>query len=217
MAIFKRNLTSKIVEDQASIIISEKNSPITILEIGCGDGNISRNLVKRFSHNTFSASDISNEAIIEAKKLDNNSINFRVGPGFDQWLDQKFDLVICDIAAISDKIANLSDWYDGVSCKTGENGLSLVRPVIENVKDILNPGGIFLIPVISLCNVPLQIKYLKNNFSSVELTKKVIWPISEDLLSKFEQSSLSFDSDYIYVEEKFGKIVASTCAATCYL
>ena len=217
MAIFKRNLTSKIIEAQASIIVAEKKTAISILEIGCGDGNISRNLVKKFPQNKFSASDISNEAIAEAQKLDNGLINFKAGLGFDPWLDQKFDIVICDIAAISEKIAGLSDWYDGVSCETGEDGLDLVKPVIQNVKNILNPNGIFVIPIISLCNVSLQMELLRKNFSSVDLTKKVSWPIPEDLLLNFEKALINFDSDFINVEKKFDKIVAYTCAATCYL
>ena len=59
MAIFKRNLTSKILEEQATMIISKKKTPISILEVGCGDGNISINLAKNFPNNNYSASDIS--------------------------------------------------------------------------------------------------------------------------------------------------------------
>ena len=217
MAIFKRNLTSKIIEAQTLIVLAEKKIPASILEIGCGDGNISRNLVEKFPQNKFSASDISDEAISKAQKLDNGLIDFKAGPGFDPWLNQKFDIVICDIAAISERIAVLSDWYDGVSCETGEDGLDLVKPVIQNVKNILNQNGIFIIPVISLCNVSLQMELLKTNFSSVDLTKKINWPIPEDLLLDFKKDLINFDSDFINVEKKFDKVVAYTCAATCYL
>ena len=55
MSIFKRNLTSKILEDQSSLVISNKVSPIAILEVGCGNGNISLNLAKNFPSNKYYA------------------------------------------------------------------------------------------------------------------------------------------------------------------
>jgi methylase of polypeptide subunit release factors len=217
MAVFKRNLTSKILEDQSSLVIYKKTSPISVLEVGCGNGNISLNLAKRFPKHAYSASDISSEAILQAKHVENNSVNFMVSPGIDAWLNQKFDLVICDISAISEKIANLSDWYDGVSCRTGVDGLDVVIPVIQNVKNILNPGGIFVIPIISLCNVPLQKEALNTAFSSIEYSKKVNWPIPKDLLLNMEKNSISLDSSYFHVERKFDIIVASTYSAICYI
>ena len=66
MAIFKRNLTSEILEDAASIYIENGDNNLSILEIGCGDGNISRNLSKKYPDNNFHASDISDEAIASA-------------------------------------------------------------------------------------------------------------------------------------------------------
>ena len=149
MPIFKRNLTSEILEDAASIFIESGDNNLSILEIGCGDGNISRNLSEKYPDNNFYASDISDEAIASAKNLDlKKMIDFRVSNGFDEWLDSKFDLVICDVSAISEVIADLSDWYDGVSCKTGKDGLGIVLPIIENVKKIMNKEGCFIMPVI---------------------------------------------------------------------
>jgi methylase of polypeptide subunit release factors len=217
MAIFKRNLTSKILEEQSSIIISKKKTPISILEVGCGNGNISLNLAKNFPNNNYSASDISDEAISQAKSLDNTSVNFSVGSGIDYWLDQKFDLVICDISAISEELANLSDWYNGISCNTGQDGLDVVKPVIQNVKNILNPGGIFLMPIISLCNVLLQKEMLRIAFSSIKYSKKVDWPLPKNLLVSMDKKGIDLNSNYINIERKFDIIVASTYTAICYL
>ena len=216
MSIFKRNLTSEILEDAASIYIESGDNNLAILEIGCGDGNISRNLSEKYPNNNFYASDISDEAIASAKKLDlKKIIDFRVSNGFDEWLDSKFDLVICDISAISEVIADLSDWYDGVSCKTGEDGLGLVLDIIENVKKIMNKESCFIMPVISLCNVGLQKDSLSNTFSSVEYSDKKEWPLPKDLLIKFEENFIDLDSDFLDVKEKFGMIIAYTFSATC--
>ena len=217
MAVFKRNLTSKILEDQSSLVIYKKTSPISVLEVGCGNGNISLNLAKRFPKHAYSASDISSEAILQAKHVENNSVNFMVSPGIDAWLNQKFDLVICDISAISEKIAKLSEWYDGVSCRTGVDGLDVVIPVIQNVKNILNPKGIFIIPIISLCNVKLQKQALNSVFLSIDYSQKVNWPMPKDLLLNMKKNSISLDSDYLDIERKFDLAVASTYAGICYL
>ena len=217
MSIFKRNLTSKILEDQSSLVISNKISPIAILEVGCGNGNISLNLAKNFPSNKYYASDISAEAISQAKSISHDSVEFKVGSGIDLWLNQKFDLVVCDMSAISEKIANLSDWYDGVSCLTGDDGLDVVKPIIKNVKHILSPGGVFIMPIISLCNVPLQKEALNSSFSLIDYSEKIKWPLPKDLLLNMENDSISFDSSYLYVEKKFGMFIASTYAAICSL
>ena len=217
MPIFKRNLTSEILEDAASIFIESGDNNLSILEIGCGDGNISRNLSEKYPDNNFYASDISDEAIASAKNLDlKKMIDFRVSNGFDEWLDSKFDLVICDVSAISEVIADLSDWYDGVSCKTGKDGLGIVLPIIENVKKIMNKEGCFIMPVISLCNVGLQKNSLSNTFSSVEYSNKKEWPLPKDLLIKFEKNFIDLDSDFLDVKERFGMVIAYTFSATCF-
>jgi methylase of polypeptide subunit release factors len=217
MPIFKRNLTSEILEDAASIFIESGDNNLSILEIGCGDGNISRNLSEKYPDNNFYASDISDEAIASAKNLDlKKMIDFRVSNGFDEWLDSKFDLVICDVSAISEVIADLSDWYDGVSCKTGKDGLGIVLPIIENVKKIMNKEGCFIMPVISLCNVGLQKNSLSNTFSSVKYSNRKEWPLPKDLLTKFEKNFIDLDSDFLDVKERFGMIIAYTFSATCF-
>ena len=216
MGIFKRNLTSEILEEQASKIISEFKTPISILEVGCGDGNISRNLAQKFPDNFFHASDISEESIAYAKnKNTNNIIDFKVSKGIDEWIDKKFKVIICDISAISEKIADLSDWYNGVSCNTGINGLDVVGPVIENVKNIMSKDSFFIIPIISLCNVELQKKSLYETFYSVEYSKKRKWPLPKDLLINIHKESINLDSDFLDIEEKFGMVIAYTCAAIC--
>ena len=70
MAIFKRNLTSQILEGATLEILSKKGPNGKCLEVGCGDFNISNNLSKKFPSWSFSGSDISDEAINIAVKND---------------------------------------------------------------------------------------------------------------------------------------------------
>ena len=69
MAVFKRNLTSKILEEQSAKVIAKKDYPISILEVGCGNGNISLNLAKQYPEHSFFASDISTDPFQRQEKL----------------------------------------------------------------------------------------------------------------------------------------------------
>ncbi len=71
MSVFKENLTSQLIKENAVKIINKKKIPLKILELGCGNGNISKYLLQnqnRDKKNEYFASDISKEAISMAKK-----------------------------------------------------------------------------------------------------------------------------------------------------
>jgi len=71
MSVFKENLTSQLIKENALKIINKKKISLKILELGCGNGNISKYLLqnqKRDKKNEYFASDISKEAISMAKK-----------------------------------------------------------------------------------------------------------------------------------------------------
>ena len=67
--VFKENLTSKCLQKE-SLKILNKLKKKKILEIGCGDGNISNFLIKNQNKNShsFYLSDISKKAVDSAKK-----------------------------------------------------------------------------------------------------------------------------------------------------
>jgi len=216
MGIFKRNLTSKILEKETTSILASLKEPIHVLEIGCGDGNISKNLAYLFPENFYHASDISEESILKAKLLDlDKKINFKISSGLDVWKGQKFSLIICDIASINQEIAELSEWYGGVNCETGPSGLELIIPIIKEVKQFLNVKGSFIIPVISLSNTTKQEEALNNIFKKVTYSKKVYWPLPQDLIEKMKENQISFNSKNIQTKNKFDLIIASTYSATC--
>ena len=69
MSIFKENLTSKLLQEASIKIVNKQNSISKILELGCGDGNISKYVLKNQKiKNVLCASDISSKAIKIAKK-----------------------------------------------------------------------------------------------------------------------------------------------------
>ena len=71
MSVFKENLTSKILQKEGLKILNKSKKNLNILELGCGNGNISKFLIKnceKKNHKYF-LSDISTDAIKAAKKI----------------------------------------------------------------------------------------------------------------------------------------------------
>ncbi len=153
--IFKENLTSKLIQIHSNKIVKKYKNKKKILEIGCGDGNISNYLIKnnKIKHKYY-LSDISNNALKKAKKnISYKNAYFRVGKFFNPWKDNayKFDILISDISSINDTVAKLSPWYKGVVCNSGQDGLKNIKIILDQVTFFMNKKSYFIIPVISLC------------------------------------------------------------------
>jgi len=215
MAIFQRNLTSELIEKQAVLSLSHSKT-LSVLELGCGDGNISRNLCSHFPQHTYFASDVSAEAITKARELDTTQrIHFKNGTLFEPWMDKRFDVIISDVASISSIIALMSDWYQGVPCDSGETGLDLIIPVIRRLPVHLKPEGVFIMPVLSISRYWYQIELLRTIFESVEIKDETKWPLPKNLWSAMKNIGLASTCDNWVIEEKFGIPIAFTSVALC--
>ncbi len=216
--IFKRNLTSELLtKSWLSLDISPQSR---CLDLGCGDGNILLSVVDEISLNKVYGSDISSIATTKAKEdADKRNIacDFRNGSGLDPWIDEKFDFISCDVAAISEDIANISDWYKGISCKTGSSGIELVAPIIEDIDDFLMKNGIFLIPIISLANHKLLLSKLDEKFTKVEVVNKKDWPMPMEIINHMNDKQMPMICDNWTILQKFGLYIASTSVAICSL
>jgi methylase of polypeptide subunit release factors len=217
MTIFKRNLTSKILEDTALEVLSKKSTCRKCLEVGCGDFNISSNLFKNFPSWSFSGSDISDEAINIAVKNDiKNIFDLRVGELFEPWVGEKFDIIISDVASISEVVASYTDWYDGVSCNTGLDGMLLIEKIIISAKDHLLDDGVFIIPYISISDVDKQKKILEENFSNVEYVNEKEWPLDSYVATQLQRWSKKNSKKYWTLKKVLDLNVAFTGAAIAY-
>lgn len=215
MAVFNRNLTSELIEKQVDLIIHAAKS-LSILELGCGDGNISRSLSHKFPQHLYYASDISGEAIQTAMRQDlSKVIDFKHGGLFEPWSGKTFDVIISDVASISETIAHLSDWYKGVPCETGQSGLELVSSVINHAPQHLTKDGVFVVPILSLSNSREQIRLLELTFDSVEIKAETKWPMPRDLLSLMVSRGIEMDCDNWSIVNKFGLGTAWTSVAVC--
>jgi methylase of polypeptide subunit release factors len=215
MGIFQRNLTSELLEKHALRQL-EQSDNLRVLELGCGDANITRNLQRAFPQNKYFASDISEEAVEKAKILSRNlNIEYRTGSIFGPWSADKFDLIISDVASISEPLAKLSDWYDGVPCATGANGLALISTVIGHSNNYLSESGSLLVPVLSLSNYKLQLDISRKTYKKVSLMGEVRWPMPKKLVEKMVAAGIPLSCENWEISNRFSIHIAFTDVIHC--
>jgi release factor glutamine methyltransferase len=218
MSIFKENLTSKLLQEASIKIVNKQNSISKILELGCGDGNISKYLFKnQKKKNILSASDISKKAIKVAKKKFEQKINFKTGDLFNPWKGQKFNIIISDVSCINDQVALLSPWYKNIKCSCGKNGLNNIKKILVNIDKYAEDKCLFILPIISLCNTSELYNLLKRKFKKVLLTKKKDWPLPKFFLKNIKEFKILKRQKKIEFREKFGIYIAYTKVAICKL
>ena len=74
---------------------------------------------------------------------------------FNAWDENQFEMIVCDVSAISEEVAKFSNWFNVTSCKTGADGSDLMKEVFEKVEKYIKKPGHFYFPIISLSNVDL--------------------------------------------------------------
>jgi methylase of polypeptide subunit release factors len=217
MAIFKENLTSKILQEESLKILNSFSKNIKVLEIGCGNGNITLFLEKNANKHFFYLSDVSLEAINVLKKnLSRKKIIAKNGKFFEPWFDERpFDLIISDISSINQSIADKSPWYNGVVSNCGEDGLNNIKILLKDLPNYLSKTGVFILPVISLCNLEKLDTCLKNSFKTVTYTKKIYWPMPEFYKENLDFFNLKVNKENITLDYKFGSFYAYTFSAIC--
>jgi SAM-dependent methyltransferase len=218
MAVFKENLTSKLIV--RAVLEKIPGHTCRVLEIGCGSGWITSELVHFFgSESTYALSDISSDAIeLSKQRLASVPIvDCRVGPGLEPWLGTKFDVVINDIAGICDQIAEISEWYIDVEFRAGKDGIKNGLEVLQRIAEVLDSDqSFYVVPLISLSDVDKHLAELNQKFNSVVLTEKTWWPLPEGLRKNMSIIQNLQAQGLIEVVEKYGKLLASTqvCIAT---
>ena len=219
MAIFANNLTSRLLLKSASENLGSAGE--RVLEIGCGSGYISAELIScgKCSGQESYLSDISDEAVEFAIEKLKNSVpleNFRVGRCLDPWDGEKFDLIISDVAGISNSIAEISSWYQGVEFDAGEDGLSNTLEVARDAKRYLTTSGILIFPILSLSDRSRLRAELNLVFPNWNESKETKWPLPADIAKRSELLQRLNSEGLIFVEEKYGQVLASTSIAVCF-
>jgi methylase of polypeptide subunit release factors len=218
MAVFKPNLTSRLIRDSAISYLQNRGG--AVLEIGCGSGWITSEIIRSLGvgNRKFFLSDVSSAAVETARKqlipyVPHESI--KIGPGLAPWAGNRFSLVINDVSGISDSISEVSDWYEGVPFAAGLDGLENSREILAALHAFLDFDGAYIVPVISLSDVKSHLAMLNKCFRSVALTAKKIWPLPK-VFEEHEQMLIGLrHSKAIDIEFKYGKWMAYTQVAVC--
>lgn len=218
MKVFKPNLTSDLIKKEGQKILSKRKKEVKILEIGCGNGNITKHLIenqKKIKHKFF-LSDISLSAVNAARKNINYKNTFiRKGNLYEPWKNQKFDIIISDVSSISEDVSKKSDWYNSVINKSGTDGLKNILKIVEKTNIYLNENGTFIFPIISLCNITKLQNSCSKIFSNFKKTKRVFWPLPVFFKKNIKKYLKLKKKKYIYFENKYGIYIAFTQIGVC--
>jgi 16S rRNA G1207 methylase RsmC len=198
-------------------------SPTNLLDLGCGTGVVGIALhLDGLIRTPLYASDLSQSAVrCSRENLDRYvcTAEVRSGSLFEPWLGQKFDVIVDDISGIAQSVAEVSPWFQGVPCDTGEDGADLVVEIIHNASKYLNEGGHFFFPVLSLSNVDKLLRVAKEKFATVERVARLDWPLPKELKAHIPLLQKLHDEGSIKLEERFGMVLCYTevyCATNPY-
>ena len=213
---FTPNLTSELI---LNALIEKINYDCSILELGCGSGFIGIKLFNSKSLNLkMHASDISEASVEKAIKNYKNSripCQIKVSDGLSAWGNSKFDVIVSDVSAIDEDVANISNWYVDAPCKTGDGGDEIILRLISEVSSYLNKGGIFIFPLISLSNErQIKLHLLNHDFKFHEIFYKK-WPLPEYFNDYIDELHKRKSMEHINFKEMFGKLICwtSVCIA----
>lgn len=214
--IFSANLTSELLVDST---INEAKLPIgnvdkyKLLDLGSGGGYVGVEIAKSLGLPRVWSSDLDEatlEVATDAAKASTLKIDHRIGSLFSPWEGERFDLIIDDVSGVSSPIAEISPWFQGVPCESGECGTILVNRVLQQANKYLTDKGQIIFPVISLSAVNKIILAAKKNFAHVKRLKRKEWPLPKSMLEFEEILRKHKESQNIFYEEKYGMIVCYT-------
>jgi 16S rRNA G1207 methylase RsmC len=186
-----------------------------ILDLGCGSGIVGINIakIKRIKKKIY-FSDISKFATKNTKQnCIFNKINHEIKTGsiLKPWANYKFDVIISDVASISDSVAKISPWYNkSITNKAGKDGDKNIIQIINNCKNHLTKNGKLIFPIISLSNEKKILSYAKKKFGKYVILKKKNWPLPKMM---YKNKNILVDLNKkkrIKITEKYGLIIFST-------
>lgn len=205
---YPTNTTELLVEASRKII----KKPGKTLDLGCGIGIIGITLAKLgLADAPVFASDLSQEAVClteENARIHGCCLQARQGALFEPWKGEKFDMIVNDVPGISEDVAPYSRWFPkSVPCASGADGTELAARVIKEAPEHLNPGGIFIFPILSLSDTDKLFLIAKNHFKRVDRVLKRMWSLPDEMRPHLDSLKKMHQDKKIRIEEKFGMVL----------
>lgn len=209
--VFTPTGTSKVLVEAIIQNVKDKKK---ILDLGCGCGAIGLSLFKNnIVKEPIYASDISEEAIKDfitnAEKYKCESV-VRKSHLLNEWKNEKFEMIVCDVSAISEEVAKFSEWFDVTSCKTGIDGSRLMIEIFDKIENYIQKPGHFYFPIISLSNVEFIKKYSASKFNKIKKIKRFNWPLPEKMIKHKKKLLELKEKKFIDFKEVLGVIICYT-------
>lgn len=210
--VFHPTDTSSILIDACGKVIT---APKKILDLGCGCGLVGITLSKMgLCKGPVYLSDLSEDAVDLARKnAEKMSVECvaKSGSLFEPWRGEKFDVIVDDVAGVSDDIARISPWYpEGVSCDAGRDGTKWIVQIIQQSREYLSEGGSFIFPTLSLSNEDKILDTLKSTYTSYALVAKRDWFLPESIATRQDILMPLINDGSIKCQKKYGKWIWQT-------
>lgn len=174
-----------------------------LLDLACGCGMIGNELSGQAD---VYASDISKEACNYVAKT-YPKIKVKCGDLFEPW-GMMFDYIVDDVSGVAENIADVSPWFEGISCDSGRDGADLVVSVLNQAPKYLNGNGKLFFPIVSLSNVDRILDTAKSLYE-IKLLSHTSFPLPKEM---YEHIGLlrELKREGIQFQEKYGMVIFFT-------